>query len=175
MARRLPWYQLQEQGKLKSGLWPLSMKSSPRQVSARRRFPTEAPDIIAMGRSLEARTARRCERADLCRNGAHLSHEPFRFYGYVRVRRKKRIDDWTCWDNLVINGAFGLTYENSAQCSEALKTVRANSHGSPFSSLGTWEVTFLKTNSRNRFDTALAPVPTNPLSRTSDAPRSEAG
>jgi hypothetical protein len=48
-------------------------------------------------------------------------------------------------------------------------------HQSLFASLGTCEVTLLKTNSRSKFLKALIPVPAKPLNKTNEAPRSEAG
>lgn len=49
------------------------------------------------------------------------------------------------------------------------------SYGFPFSSLGTWEVTLLKTNSRSTFEKAVEAVADKPLNKTNLAPRSEAG
>jgi hypothetical protein len=53
--------------------------------------------------------------------------------------------------------------------------VAASSYGFPFSSLGTWEVTLLKTNSRSTFEKAVEAVAAKPLNKTSEGPRSEAG
>jgi hypothetical protein len=53
--------------------------------------------------------------------------------------------------------------------------VAASSYGFPFSSLGRWEVTLLKTNSRSTFEKAVEAVAAKPLNKTSEAPRSEAG
>jgi hypothetical protein len=48
-------------------------------------------------------------------------------------------------------------------------------YGCPFAPLGTCEVMFFRKNSRIRFDTASAPKPAKPLTRTNEPPRSEAG
>jgi hypothetical protein len=76
----------------------------------------------------------------------------------------------------ILDGAPKAGIINDENCRRLLIALAlAGNDQSPFVSLRTCEVSLLKTNSRSRFDTALAPVPAKPLNRTSEAPRSEAG
>src|SRR5215469_3528682 len=73
--------------------------------------------------------------------------------------------------------ARGRTAERGRHCAAQRLTEQDHlpCQGWPFVPFGTCEVIRFKRNSRNRFETASAPIPARPLNTISEPPRSEDG